>query len=366
MSVSIRKGYSVWSTETERVKELRRLESIGILELKQDRWQHCKKCNTPNIVDGTFSREGISTCSGCGKTIRLSENATWCYTVNMVNHKKILQICGNELVLALGKSNCLFDKKQRCWICSHKGKDIPVFISEISSYNQYINEQTDSCWLCLLLDWEKDKGIINYYNRLHFIKIEDVFERTARLFDAIDQIAASFDNNVAVELSRRFDTFISSISPTRFEREFIDQFLNELRNKAALIGRYLNLLSARKDTIINSKVISIGGPANPDFAVINLLEYLQQALKPDKIGEAKRYLSSKFTFTDFAVALAHASESDTICIVSTNDIQPEVWRHVLETRNEARYFKHVIMEKDTILLLIKVLKMEELIAAKTG
>jgi hypothetical protein len=107
----------------------------------------------------------------------------------------------------------------------------------------------------------------------------------------------------------------------------------------------------------------MGGPGNPDFASLDLLEYLQECLKPDKIGEAKRYFAnSTFTVEQFGKAQAHALGEDTVSIVSTNKIQPEVWRLVIQTRSKEKYYKHTILEKDTILLLISVLKLDYLLA----
>lgn len=363
MVVSIRKGYSVWSTETERVSELKRLESQGILNLKLDEWQTCRKCKTPNILDENFRREKVSTCTNCGRTIQLSRDVSKRYTVSNLNHREILKICEEKLTNALGKASCSYDKDQRIWICSQGNRKIPVFVSEISSYNQYLIEQTDSGWLCIVLDWEKEKGILNYYNRIHFTRFEDVLGDKIGLKQVIDELTTSFTPNVTVELKQEFEHLVSSLSPSEFEKQFIEKFLNGIRERADLLKSFFNFLSIRKNTIANSKIVLMGGPANPDFAMINLLEYLQEGLRPEKIGEAKRYLrSTAFTVSAFGTAQAHAIGADTVFILSTNKIQPEVWRLILETKNKEGYFKHVIIDKDTILLLIDVLKMNHLLS----
>lgn len=362
MSVSIRKGYSVGTTEPERVEELKRLESLGILSLKQEEWQTCKKCHTPNLIDESFRREKSSTCTNCCKIIQYSEKATTHHTVNSVNYRKIAEICGQKLAKVVGIANCLYDKDQRIWICSHNGKRIPIFVSQFSSYNQYFGGDQESSWLCILVDWEKEQGIVNHYNQLHFLKFEDILYDRINLAEKIAGVATEFAPNFAVELSYRFDSFIKPMKPSEFEK-FIDQFINGIREKADVLKNFFAFLSARKNTIVNSKVILIGGPGNPDFALIDLLEYLQEGLRPDKIGEVKRYFrSTQFTVEDFGKAQAHAIGSDTISIISTNKIQPEVWRLILETRNKEKYFKHVVIEKSTILLLISVLKLDYLLS----
>lgn len=366
MSVAIRMGYNVWSTEAERVGKLKALESQGILNLEKDEWQTCRKCKTQNIIDEKFKFEKISTCSNCGKTINLSKNVLTRYTVSSINYKNVVRICDGKLKKAIGKENCVYDKEQRTWICSLNGRKVPVFISEISSYNQYVNERADSNWLCILLDWEKEKGVINHYNQLHFVKIEDILEDKLELDKILKELVLSFDPNVTVVLTQQFDSFIKSVSPTKFEKAFIDSFLNGIRERADLLKDFFSFLSSRKKTIVNSKVVLIGGPANPDFVMINLLEYLQEGLRPDKVGEVKRYYrSTTFSVNEFGVAQAHALGADTVSIVSTNKIQPEVWRLVWETRKKEGYFKHVIFERDTIILLINVLKLGHLLSSNS-
>lgn len=363
MNVSIRKGYNVWSTESERVKELKKLESQEILSLKQDDWQTCRKCKTQNIIDEKFRLEKVSTCSNCGRTITLRRTALIRYTVSGLNYQNIITICDKKLTEALGTANCTYDKDRRIWICSCDNKKIPVFISQVSSFNQYLGEQTDSGWLCVLLDWEAEKGILNYYNQVHFVRIEDILNDRIKLDETINVLATSFTASVPVELAQKFDTVIGSMRPSEFEKKFVDRFLSGIRERVGSLQSFFNFLSTRKNTITNSKVILIGGPTNPDFAVINLLDYLQEGLRPDKIGEAKRYFrSTSFTVSDFGTAQAHAIGADTVSIVSTNRIQPGVWRLILETRNKEGYFKHVLMEKDTILLLINILKMDDLLS----
>jgi hypothetical protein len=263
----------------------------------------------------------------------------------------------------VGKDNCAYDRDQRIWICSKNNRKIPVFVSEVSSYNQYLSGQPDSGWLCIVLDWEKEKGILNYYNKIHFTKFEDVLEDKIDLSEVVGELTTSFTLNVTLEHKQEFEYLVSSISPSEFEKQFIEKFLKGIQEKADLLKEFFNFLCIRKNTITNSKIVLMGGPANPDFAMIDLLEYLQEGLKPEKIGEAKRFLgSTTFTVSDFGTAQAHAIGADTVFILSTNKIQPEVWRLILETRNKERYFKHVIIDKDTILLLISVLRMNHLVS----
>jgi hypothetical protein len=86
-------------------------------------------------------------------------------------------------------------------------------------------------------------------------------------------------------------------------------------------------------------------------------------LKPEKFGEVKHYIDSELRLPKYGVSLIHAgTKSSTLCIVASNEVDPELWKYVLDVKKEEGYFKHVILERDTIVLLIKALGMEDLIS----
>lgn len=366
MNVSIRRGFSVSSSEPERVSELKGLESLGIIKLKQEEWQICKKCGACNLIDNNFRTEKSAICINCGKIIELSKHVEKRYTIETLDYRKIQKICQEALTGAIGEENRKYEKDQRVWTCNCDGKSIPVFISSFSSYNPYLGQQSDFSWLCILLDWEKEKGNVNYYNKVHFARFEDILYNKDKLRENLKGLTTSFVPNPAFELRQKFDSFIASIKPTdfeRFEKEFVDDFIKGIQEKIELLKTFFNFLSFRKNTIANSKVVLVGGPGNPDFVSLNLMEYLQECLRPEKIGEAKRYFrATSFTVEDFGKVLVHAKGGDTISIISTNRIQPEVWRSVIDSRTKENHYKHVLIEKDTILLLMSVLKLDYLLS----
>jgi hypothetical protein len=360
MSVSIRKEYSVTENETERVQELKRLASLGVLELEKEKIQYCK-CGESHKVEGVFLLESRLTCS-CERTVNLSEKSTLNeYVIKEINYKKIVKMCNQQLIDAIGKSNCHTDKRQNVWICDCFGKKVPVFILEASSYNQFIDEDSD--WLCIVIDWGNEKYRINDYNALHFLKIEDLLFNKINLAKCLEAITCKFSTNTSVELIAAFKKYVSEISWMQFE-EFAANFLNAIKEKQAETERFFNYLTTKRNTIFNSKIVSLGGPANPDFIVINLLEYLQQALRPNKSGEVKHYVDSELKIEKYSPILLHARKSDTLCIVASNKIDPELWKHVIDSYKEEGYYKHVFLDADTIVLLIKSLDLRQLIATK--
>lgn len=362
MSVPIRIGFH--TKNPEKITSLKKLQKLHIIEIAEKSFQYCKNgCVIP--IDETFIKEGLKSCPICTASARLSLKPIIEYKIVKINHETIIKIL-NKILKNTGKK-VLFDKHRHCWIYNLKTTQIPVLISDVSSQNQFINNQSDLCWLCIIIDWEANKDILNDYNSLNFLPIEEVIHDRVNIHERLEIIGTKFNTNRSIELEKKFNEYIRPISGTAFESEFIDAFWKAIKEKEVALERYLRFLSEHNSTIINSKVVFMGYAANPDFAVLNLREYLQEALKPNKIGEAKRYRcdnlhSTQFTWEEFSVGLAHADDADALFILSTNDIAPSVWRRVVEKHQSLKRFKIVIIDKDLILLLIEVLRLEDLLS----
>lgn len=361
---------SFHTTNIEQIKQLKILEAAKIIELSEEKFQYCtnRNCGTKILVSEQLLHEGVTTCPSCTKTVRLSKSTFSEIKIRRINYQEIIKLCSNRLQGAYGKEKCAFDSERHCWFCSINERNIPIFITEVSSYNQYVNNKIDPCWLCVVVDWERNEDKLNNYNQLNFIRVEDILQDSSKLSQRVDLIGKTFPSNSTVQLERAFDEYINGIKGQEFEAEFVKKLMNMLKEKTMEFEQYLRFLSIQKDSITNTKAVFMGSAANADFALINLHEYLQRAFTPTKIGEAKRYhhtdLSrTRFTWSHYCEALGHADEADTLFIISTNNIAPSVWRKVVEKRLNKGYFKDVIVEKDTLLLLIKVLGMEDLLSS---
>ncbi|MCL4518035.1 MAG: hypothetical protein M1587_02430 [Thaumarchaeota archaeon] len=366
VQVSIRQGFNVWAEEDSRVAELRKLSELGIVKLRDEEWQICKNCSSEKKFDERFRRDGRSSCSTCGKTIIASEDKVRKkILVDSVDNRRIVRICDKALKTAFGAPNCYFDRHQNSWMLTVEYKEVPFVISGISSSLQYYDAKGESAWLCCLLNWEEESNILNYYNQIHFIRFDDVLdENTEEIRGRAKGLALSYEPNEAVEIAKKFDKYIKSIPKgqfAKFERDFVDSFLSRLKSEIQRLNNFFQFLSLRKQTIVNSKIIFLGGPSNPDFISLNLLDYLSEGLRPNRAGEVKRYFGTKFTFSHFSVATKHGLDSDTLCIVSTDNVQPEVWRNIWETFLIRKYFKDVLLDRSLIILLLKVVNAEDLL-----
>jgi hypothetical protein len=365
MAVPIRIGFH--TKEPARIEELKKLKTLNIIEIAEVRYQRCKKCGMLIAIDDNFVNEGLKSCPVCLKTAVFSTNTITECKIIKLNHERTIEICDAELIRTFGEANLVRDQGRHCWIYRTENTSIPIVISDVSSYNQFINNRADLCWLCIVVDWEATKDKLNSYNELNFIRIEDIIDHKVNLLERLNLIAYNFKTNTTLDLESRFDKFIEPISGTDFESDFVNTFWKAIQEKTSELERYLTFLSSQRNAITNSKVVFMGFAGNADFAVLDLKKYLQECLKPDKIGEAKRYHcdnfhSTEFSWEDFSVALAHADGADALFILSTNNIAPSVWRRVIEKYQNLGYFKYVIIDKDIILLLLKVLSLEDLVS----
>lgn len=365
MTVPIRLGFH--TNEPPNIDTLKHLQDLNIIQTQVSEYQRCKRCGHLINIDPNFLTEGLKSCPVCSKTSKLSTDRIKEYKITKINHKRIIEICHSFLTDLLPENSITVDENRHCWVYCHGSKYIPIVISDISSCNQFINNMPDLCWLCVVIDWEANKSKLNNYNTLNFIRFEEVITRNININEQLELLSSNYNTNSMLDIETQFDNLLKPISGTTFESEFIDVFWKAIKEKTAELSTYLNFLSANHSTIINSKIVFMGYAANPDFAVINLREYLQEALSPDKIGEAKRYQcdnlhSTEFNFTEFSVGLAHAKEGDALFILSTNDIAPSVWRYVIDMHQNLKRYKITIIDRDMILLLIKVLRMEDILS----
>jgi hypothetical protein len=364
MDIPIAEGYNVWSIQTTEVQELKSLEAKGIVTLRQEEYLSCTNCNEDVRVTELIRQEGVTPCPNCKKAIAFLGDKKTKITVQKVNRRKIRRII-QDLLLASFPKKCTRVARSNYWLCEHNGKKVPVFISEISSYNQYINNKEDLSWLCIVINWSANRGRLNNYNQLNFLSLQEIIADDSKFKKRIEVIATDFAQSPTVDLVKVFDDYVDSCSADEFEKVFVDNFICKVKEKRAEVERYLSFLSIQRNSIVNAKIVFMGSSANPDFALINIFKYLQNALQTDKIGETKRYQDrckfTKFEYPDFCVVLGHARGANTLSIISTNKIAPSVWRQVIEERDSEGNYKNVILEKDTLLLLIKVLGMEDLL-----
>ena len=360
VEIPIRKGYSVQEDDTAKLTKLKELQDQHFIIIERDEILTCNKCGNILPVDAIFLKRGSGVCPGCGKTIYRSKTRKFQQRISKIQYDQIIKTIDKNLKTFFSADEITFDNYGRNWIIERDGKFFNISIFGVSTSTAFFSITGDE-GIVLYLDGEVIRPKINNFNKFRFLVFDDPkLKHQTSLLDLVDALDHSHTLKY-VELKEQFESFVSSTTPQAFESEFAPQLIDAIRANSVKLKTLFSRLQAVKNTIINTKFVNIGGPGQSDFFLIDLFDYLQDGLKPEKYGEVKCYTKSSFTMDDFGKALAHATSRDTLSIVSTDDIHPLVWAKIFEYRNMEKYYKHVIIDKDLILLLIHNLELHDLI-----
>ena len=347
MKIPLRLKYSIEGKDSLYLKEAKKIESDGFISLKERNYKMCS-CGT-KIHEDEFSDDQLFYCN-CEKRIRKENFKETNFLIDKVNYGQIIK----SLKSKLEPIGCTFLKSRRLF--RFNKKPIYVVIPEISSYNFVLTQNGGKNCLFVLLDEEKNKPKLlqQWKNRQWYITdfLEEDPERIKQMTEAI-----ATDLKIEDSLEDEFDSLMKK-SPHYFEQKFIPYFLDQLKSKNSDLQSYLLNLKLNSEDLTNSKVVVLGGPSSSDFYIINLCQYLSDGLKPEKYGEVKRYNTSKFTLSDYGNAVVRSNEGSNLMIVSTDDIQKGCWVRIIESMRTNKYFKNVLIDKDLILLLLKILKID--------
>jgi hypothetical protein len=359
----LRVGYCIDEMDLERIAELRSLNSQSLIELSRIERIPCKKCGEQIIVDNAFIKRGYRICPVCQKSIFKSGNTIFQQRISKINFTNIIRMIDQKLKNIFDSSSIKFDKIAFFWLVNDNDKTTIISIYGVSKTTSLFSIGKDE-GIVLYLDKDDISPKINNFNKNRFRFFNDPILKNEKDFrDLIKSL--DYSNTVKyLEFRKQFEQFINEVNPYFFEGEFSSQFIESIKKNNAQLKTLFSQLQSVKNTIINTKFVNIGGPGQPDFFLIDLFDYLQDALKPEKIGEMKCYPSTKFTIDQFGKAIVHAKSNDTLSIVSTDDIHPFVWVEIVNYRNQDGYYKHVIIDKDLILLLIYNLDLLHLIDIK--
>ncbi|MCJ8306423.1 MAG: hypothetical protein HRU07_05170 [Nitrosopumilus sp.] len=301
MSIPIRKGYAVKSHDQEKVSEIKFLELNKFITTSNRKLVTCNRCSSINLITSN-NIENYLICKKCRKKISIHKTETD-IQISSVNYKKIINHLNNLIESLEVPSN--FDKYRNCWTVEINSKIIPVLIPDISSSNSILTQTEKEGTLYVMLDREKISPNINSINKSQFIEFYEILHSSDQLKEKIKEVSEKFLQNTSIKIECKLDKLLFNLDPYQFE-EFCTVFLNSIKEKQDKLVSFYRYLSNKKSTLINSKIIPLGGPSNPDFYIIDLLDYLESAIQPGQFGEIKRYIkTTRFTFEDFSKAVMH-------------------------------------------------------------
>ncbi len=347
MSFPIRLKYTIEFNDTTNLEKAKKLVDLGIINLKERKY---KVCSCGSKVYDSFPKNQLILCSCCGKRIRKENFKETDFILDKINYNKIFKLI-NEKLKPL---NFEFIKEKR--IFKHKKNCSTVIIPEISSHNFILSRNGGKDCLFIILDGEKtnQRLLVQWTNRSWNL-IDFLEKDNSVIRNVVNALGRKIKSSQKLE--EQF-SLLTTKSPTFFEQKFIPYFIEELKKKNDELNSYLLSLKLNNRDLTNSKVIMLGGAGSPDFFILNLYRYLSDGLKPDKYGEAKRYNKTKFTISDYGKAVVHSNEGENLMIISTDDIQKEVWVKIIESMRTNGYFKNVLIDRDLILLLLNILKID--------
>jgi len=355
--IPIEAGISIENSGLE-IEELKSLERMGIISLQDEEYIRCKNCK--DLIDiRDFNHDRIIKCPNCDNTVGKSSSVIKKTAIAKVKFKKIVSIVNSQICTTFGNENVSYDEFDRSWIILHDAKKYLIFVYGISTVSSFLSISENE-GVILYLNEKKIRSQIHNLNKSRYRYIFDpVFSSPDHFKDYIDSL--NFDKTQEyLKFKEKFEKFLLSMTDTKFEKDFIPKFIEGIIRNYSELSKLYTRLQQVENTILNTKYLKMGGSGLEDFHFVNLLNYLQDGLMPEKFGEAKRYNTSHFSYALFSVALTHAHFEDSLFFVTTNDIAPSVWDTVISQKREGHY-KFVILDKDLMLMLIINLKLQYLI-----
>ncbi len=352
--IPIRKGLIINLSDEKRLKLVQEYASKNFITITEEKYVECKCGKTNKVPDNNI--ENYIKCVFCPRKNSIAK-AKIKIIISRINFPSIKEYL--ESILSSINLSYVYDKSRRFWLVDIKGKQVPLLIPEISYSNFIITNASNEVSMFVTLDKDRNSSLINTMNKSQFVEFQSIYEDPNLLLESLTNISTTFKPNYSLELESKFDKMLDKITFAQFEK-FCKDMLNEIQIKHELLTSLYTYLDQKKDTPINLKVILLGGAGNPDFYTMDISNYLQSGLKPSMYGESKQYMKSTFTIEDFGKAITHSNLESTLFFVSTNNIQKEVWVKIIGFQKDNN-FKFVLLDKDLILILIKCLKMEDLI-----
>jgi hypothetical protein len=210
-------------------------------------------------------------------------------------------------------------------------------------------------------------------NNCFFIHLNDADDRafvrpwqsqSAGIIEFLEGNMRSAIETISVDIQPRSSTKEEQLNraiakgPYFFENEFLSFFVKKIREKDAVLRSFLARIK-QLGQLMNTKLVTLGAAGDSDFYFIPLAEYILEGLNPDKHGEVKAYCeSSQFNMDKYGKANLHAYNHDLLIIVSTNNVQKEVWKTIITVRDAEHRFKHVLFDREIMLLLLGVLDID--------
>ncbi len=324
------------------------------IEIEEKKVLKCQNCDEEIEFDDCSTQLPICRC---GRQIRPSEKHIRIKRIiENVRYITILQEVKRKISTIAPVE---LDKHRMVLKLHYAQKSIYVIFPEISNFTYILSENKGKNCIFVYLDHRRSLRKLAPWKQKAYYLLEFLRQDSEEVEELIQSIARDIPTSPEKSSEIWFDEVVSAWNekerPYNFEK-FVVNLLKELRET---LPKFLTTLHTQYgNTLLNSKVVRIGGPGMPDFHIINLYSYLS-SIKPEKYGEAKAYFKSRFSEMDYSEGVRHAKEGELLMITATNNVAPSVWRDIVEMRERKGYYKHVLIDRELLLLLISLVKNKE-------
>ncbi|WP_456330729.1 hypothetical protein [Archaeoglobus sp.] len=327
------------------------VELINFIEIGEKKVLKCPNCDEE--IEFEDNSPQLPICR-CGKRVRPSEKHTRVKRfIRNVHYSKILEEVKHK-VGAIAPTE--IDKDRMLLKVHYNGKSIYVIFPEISNFTYVLHENMGKNCIFVYLDHRRSLHRLTLWKQKAYYLLEFLKQDVSKIEDLLQRITRDIPTSPEKSVEIWFDKVVSGWNEKKKPYNFEKFVVNLFKDLRETLPEFLATLHTQYgNTLLNSKVVKIGGPGMQDFQIINLYDYLS-SIKPERYGEVKAYFKGKFTVDDYSEGLRHAKEGDLLMVTATNNIAPSVWKDIIEMRERKGYYKHVLIDRELLLLLISLVE----------
>ncbi|GEM_PF-5494116 len=345
-------SFRVDSTNEERAKWL---TSIGIGEIRNANFGICKSCKQqqPLTEQDMINTYFQHSCTDDWPKTSLNKKNLVTKRFFEFDYVKLLSKIKDVLTVF---ENVIFSEDFGCWLASSQGKQVPIFILGIPQPVSYLSDvfRNKSQSVIIYLEDSQIQSIKTIFSENNFVKIDDLITDPQTIITKTNAIARTFTPNEAIECSRIIRYMQEKVELKTFEDIFCNWF-NSLGSKKTELESFLEHLKMDQNNPAGAKYVPTGGNYPSDFENIVLSDYFNQALlvHQTKSYEIKAYAeTTNFTRKKFDDKILSNKGNKLLFLVSSNKVDPGVWKEIFEYRKNQGSWQHIVLDFDLIVCLV--------------
>lgn len=202
--------------------------------------------------------------------------------------------------------------------------------------------------------------VTHVLEELFFLPLWEILSRPPEwMASRLEDASYPLPNRISfTELNTRFENMLYQQNGWQyFEQTFMPEFFKRIAENGQLIDGYIGELRRASRTIMDSYFVPIGGAGRTDMRSISKFELMNELFSAGRIADAKRLVKSQLEQDDVSKILLHL-ETDpqrpvgAIVVLSSEKVRSTAWEAVMQLRQNAGYWKIIVLTKHMILELL--------------